>query len=145
MLPRGLRTTLLLVLIAPLGFALGLFGTRVVQRLTAQLPVREGDFAAYVAEVGSPVVLISSSTCPWCAKTREWLEARHVSYRDCVMDQDEYAQALFRRLDGQAVPVILTSHAVVTGFDTALFERVLALTGMPAPAPAGSTRCAPGG
>lgn len=115
---------LVLTPIVGLTFGYAVFhGYRVV---TEPSPLQAGDFADVVAEVGAPVVLLSTSTCPWCAKARQWLDAQGVPYRDCVTDVDPFAGALFDRLDAQTVPKLMNATQIVTGFDPGLFERLVA-------------------
>lgn len=114
-----------LLVVAPMaGLAVGYGAFQGYRALTAPAPLQSGDFADVVREVGVPVVLLSTSTCPWCARARQWLDARGIPYRDCVTDRDPYARALFERLGGESVPQLVGARYIVTGFDTALFAQV---------------------
>lgn len=118
--------TLLLMLAVPIvGFVAGTSGLRAWQAWNAPQTFRAGNFTAVVGSVGSPVVLLSTSTCPWCERSRDWLDARKVPYRDCVVDTDAFAADLLDRVGTGSVPQLLTSQAVVHGYAPEAFTLLL--------------------
>lgn len=112
----------LLVLVPVAGLVVGMLAFRFHGWATAELPLAEGDFTRIVQHVGAPVVLVSTSTCPWCARARTWLDAAGVDYRDCVTDTDPQARAYFAPLGIDTVPVMYSAKHRATGFDVSAFE-----------------------
>ena len=122
---RMLGIGLLVVLIPVGGFACGVGLLRAVQSMGELPPLREGDFRAITESVGSPVVLLSTSTCPWCEKTRQWLDLRGISYRDCVIDRDAFANGLMEIAGGKSVPQLLNAGSAASGYDPELFAQIV--------------------
>ena len=123
------------------GFVVGWAGLQAWRWMTAPSPLRHGNFSAIVAEVGSPVVLVSPSPCPWCQRTRAWLNDARVDYRDCVVDQDPFARELIDRLGVDVVPQLVTADQVVTGYDEELFQQVVARPRQPIAMSSHAVRC----
>lgn len=113
-----------LLLFAALGLGMGLG----VQhwRSTADAPVVTRIDRSTPGLPGDRVVLVSLSTCPACAKAREWLGAREIAYVELAVDQTEEARSLAERLDVSAVPVLIVGEQSVAGFDAAIFDELLA-------------------
>ena len=122
------RIVLFLLLAASVtagGFAIGVFAVRVFASGSEPPALRQGDFGDIVESVGSPVVLLSTSTCPWCEKSRQWLNARNVAYRDCIVDQNTHAAAMLDRSGVGTVPQLLNARSMATTFDPEAFERIV--------------------
>jgi glutaredoxin len=95
-----------------------------------------GDFRALYGEAGNTVVLFSTSTCPYCRQTREWLARQHVDYRDYLVDQSDDAKQRFEHLDGGPVPLLFIGDRRITGFREGVLDESLALArGSPADTP----------
>lgn len=122
---RAFGICVLIVLIPLAGFAGGVGLLRVIESIGVESPLRDGDFRAVTQAVGSPVVLLSTSTCPWCEKTRLWLNERAIPYRDCVVDEDAFAAELLERVGGKSVPQLLNAQSVASGYDPELFVRIV--------------------
>lgn len=122
---RTITFLVLAILVPVVGFGVGTFATQFVQWLREPPPLREGDFQELVASVGSPLVLLSTTTCPWCEKTRQWLQRKGTSYRDCVVDRDEFARQLLEKTGIQTVPQLLSANRIVTGYHEDLFDHVV--------------------
>ena len=117
------------------------FGVRVFPETNARETVREADFSVIVESVGSAVVLLSTSTCPWCEKTRAWLRENGIAYRDCVVDVDAHAARMLARSGVDTVPQLITADRAVGAYDPEAFAQVL----QDAPSlatPATAQRCA---
>lgn len=84
------------------------------------------DHAAFRAAAGEPVVLFSNARCPWCLKTRQYLQGRGVAYREYVVDESAEAAALYARLETPAVPVLLIGDRRIVGYHEAVFDEALA-------------------
>lgn len=122
---RGLWMAVLVVLVPLLGFGAGFGVLQVMQAVRAEPAHRIGDFGAIVSDVGSAVVLVSTSTCPWCERTRQWLHGQGIPYRDCVVDRDPYAAQLLERLGSETVPLLVTAQHVVAGYEPGLFAEAV--------------------
>lgn len=119
----------LLVVIAGCYFA-GLYGGPAARGLYARLfpepPYVVGHYEALYAEAGKPVVLFSTSTCPFCKKTRELLSARKIPYTDYVIDKSSSAERRFKELGGKAVPLLFVGNRRIVGFNEQVIEDSVA-------------------
>lgn len=106
------------------GFGSGMALSQLNRWMKEPPAIRQGDFREIIASVGSPIVLLSTSSCPWCEKTREWLHANGVAYRDCIADKDEFAGSLLVEVGLETVPQLVTADSIVTGFDPERFAQV---------------------
>ena len=71
------------------------------------------------------VTVYSTPTCPWCAKTKQFLDNHGVSYRNLDVTSDQAALEEMVKVSGQmGVPVVRFGDEVVVGFD---LERLQAL------------------
>ena len=132
------------IVVPAAGFIAGTHGVEAWQRWFRPDPLRSGDFRFVVETVGSPVVLLSTTTCPWCEKTRQWLGRHGVAYRDCIVDRDAFARSLLEQLNVETVPQLVTANAAVGGYDEALFGQVVGASArVPAHDTAASVRCEP--
>lgn len=86
----------------------------------------EGDFSALRRQTGTQIVLFSTSTCSHCRAAREFLRREHIHYTDFVINQSADAQARFRALGGDVVPLILIGDQAVRGFREDLIRQALA-------------------
>lgn len=120
-------------------FLAGLYGAplahAIYQRLFPEAEYQSGDFSALHAEAGNDIVLFSTSTCPYCKKTRELFAARHLEYKDYVVDQSKEAEALFAKRGGDgAVPLIYIGDREIRGFrESAILDAVASISGSPNP------------
>ena len=113
---------LAVVLVA--GFGSGMALTRIARWISEPPALREGDYREVIESVGSPIVLLSTTTCPWCEKTRQWLRDNNVTYRDCLVDQDEFAGGLLDEVGVKTVPQLVTANQIVTGYNVDLLNQV---------------------
>lgn len=105
------------------------------------------DYPHITALAGGPLVLISTSTCPWCAKARGWLQQRGWPYRDCVLDQLPTADRVLDAVGTSAVPQLITAHGRVIGYDVDAYATLTATAAARGSSNEtdGSWRCAPAG
>ncbi len=73
---------------------------------------------------GSDVIMYSTSSCGYCKKARVMLNMQGVKYKDLDIGKSAAANAEFKSLGGQGVPVFLIQGEVVKGFNQ---SRVLEL------------------
>lgn len=75
-----------------------------------------GDYSALYRASAKDVVVFTSSTCPFCKRTRELLDQAHVDYADLVIDQSPEAQRRFKELGENGVPVLFIGDRKIVGF-----------------------------
>jgi glutaredoxin len=123
------RNFVLVVVFLALGLGCGFVLTPYAGALLRGKPdLKSGDYTAYFRAGGPRVVLFSTSTCPYCRRTREYLAARHIAYDDNVIDVSHDANEKFKRLGEPAVPVVLTEHRKLVGFDPAGLDALATAT-----------------
>ena len=103
---RNLKTAALYALILAAGLAVGLGAAKLPKLLERP----------YFASVESKVVVYGTTTCPFCAKAREYLAEKKVAYSDFNVDKSEAAQQKYKTLNVKAVPAILIGDRMITGF-----------------------------
>jgi glutaredoxin len=84
----------------------------------------EGDWSAATGRASTPVVIFTTSTCPYCRQLREYLDRRRIPYTDHVADQSASAARLHARLGSDVVPVIVVGRRKYTGFSQAIGDRI---------------------
>jgi len=74
------------------------------------------------------VVLFSSSSCPWCARAKNYLRQNGIRVKEIKVDKDPDAAKDVVRMTGQmGVPVLLIGRAKVVGFDKGKIDRLVGL------------------
>ncbi len=74
------------------------------------------------------VILFSSSSCPWCARAKNYLHQNGVKVKEIKVDKDPDAAKDVVRMTGQmGVPVLLIGRARVVGFDKQRIDRLLGI------------------
>jgi glutaredoxin len=86
-----------------------------------------GDYDDVFQRAAKSVVMFSTSTCPYCQRTRELLRTQRVDYEDLVIDQSPDAKRLFERFGGGAVPLLFIGDRRITGFQENTIVESLAL------------------
>ncbi|MBD8525086.1 glutaredoxin family protein [Pseudomarimonas arenosa] len=99
----------------------------------------EGDYASLFASTGQPVVLFTTTTCPWCSRLREHLDQQGIAYHDFQIDLSEQAMQSFRSLQANGVPVVLIGNRRIAGFNLPAIEEALRVAGIAATASPEST------
>jgi glutaredoxin-like YruB-family protein len=70
--------------------------------------------------------LYSTSTCPYCAKAKDYFKKRGIQYKEYNVAQDKEAlKEMIRISGGRSVPVITDGEEVMIGFDQARIEKIL--------------------
>ncbi|TDP63193.1 glutaredoxin family protein [Roseateles toxinivorans] len=109
------KTWLPLIVVAALawGAAWGLRSWQAADQASRlQAAVKPGD-----------IVMLSSTTCYFCAKARSWLNAHAVPHRECFIETDAACLAQFQALQAQGTPTFVVRGRRVVGFDR---EAILA-------------------
>ena len=70
------------------------------------------------------VTVYSTSTCPWCARTKAFLKEKGVKFKDVNVERDEKAaQEMIKKSGQMGVPVIDFNGKIIVGFDQSALER----------------------
>ncbi len=86
----------------------------------------EGEFAKYYPDANTQVVVYGTPTCPYCAKTRDYLRTQHIAFSDADVTTSAKARAQFDELGGAKVPVILVGKRRINGFNQGAIDAALA-------------------
>ena len=74
------------------------------------------------------VKIYTTSTCPWCMKTKEFLKARNINYKEVNVGVDEKARNEMFEKSGQfGVPVTDVNGTVIVGYDKEALQKALNL------------------
>lgn len=72
------------------------------------------------------VKIYTTPTCPWCKKTKEWLQEKKVKYADYNVVADEKARKEMLKKSGQlGVPVLDIDGQIIVGYDPEAIEKAL--------------------
>ncbi|HEY0232860.1 MAG TPA: glutaredoxin domain-containing protein [Dokdonella sp.] len=112
------------------GAAIGWIGVRAMGAMNASPSVEAGDYSKIVDAAQHSAVLFSTSTCPYCRRARDLLDATKADYRVYEIDTSEEAHRLYQALGFSRVPVLITRDTRIVGFS----ENLYRLRTNPAPA-----------
>jgi glutaredoxin-like YruB-family protein len=74
------------------------------------------------------VKIYTTSTCPWCKKTKEFLKKNKIKFKEINVELNEKAAREMVEKSGQmGVPVIDIEGEIVVGFDEAKLKKLLKL------------------
>ena len=74
------------------------------------------------------VKIYSTSTCPWCVKTKEFLKANNVKYEEVNVGMDEKARNEMFEKSGQfGVPVTDVNGTIIVGYDKEALKKALSI------------------
>jgi glutaredoxin len=74
------------------------------------------------------IIMYTTDTCPYCAKAREWLDARKVPWRDCNVEHDDQCQADYQSRGAPGVPLFKVRGQWRLGLDPAWMLQTLKST-----------------
>ncbi|BBB59983.1 MULTISPECIES: glutaredoxin family protein [unclassified Undibacterium] len=123
MLKQRLKSIASYALILVAGLAVGLAAANVPRWLTPAYI--EGDYKAYFPDAKTKVVLYATATCPYCAKTQEYLKAKNIAYVKFDINESEQARKEFKQLKGEIVPLILVGNRQIAGFKPEVLDSAL--------------------
>jgi len=116
------KSAVLTLALVVAGAAVGWIGMRALQRADDTPKIVAGDFSRFIEDAQHPVVLFATSTCPFCRRARELLDATHVDYRVYEIDTSEEAHRMYESLGVTQVPVLITSESRIVGFSDSLYR-----------------------
>ena len=74
------------------------------------------------------VIIYSTKTCPWCAKTKEFLKANKIPFTNKdVGSSSKNAQEMMKKSGQQGVPVTDIGGKIIIGFNEGKLKRALEL------------------
>ena len=74
------------------------------------------------------VKIYTTSTCPWCMKTKEFLKANNVKYDEVNVGEDEKARNEMFEKSGQfGVPVTDVNGTIIVGYDKEALKKALSI------------------
>ena len=74
------------------------------------------------------VKIYTTSTCPWCMKTKEFLKAHNIKYNEVNVGEDEKARNEMFEKSGQfGVPVTDANGTIIVGFDKEALKKALGI------------------
>ena len=74
------------------------------------------------------VKIYTTVTCPWCVKTKEFLKASNVKYREVNVGMDEKSRNEMFEKSGQfGVPVTDVNGTIIVGYDREALKKALNL------------------
>ena len=75
-----------------------------------------------------PVIVYSTSTCPWCHKAKDWLKSHKIAFKDVNVGEDTKARDHMIEASGQmGVPVIEIGKTVIVGFNEVKLKKALSI------------------
>lgn len=69
--------------------------------------------------------MISSTTCIWCTRAREWLTRHELPFEECFVERDAACAAEYDRLGRPGTPTMLVRGQPQRGFDAERITRAL--------------------
>ena len=74
------------------------------------------------------VKVYTTSTCPWCVKTKEFLKASNIKYNEVNVGMDEKSRNEMFEKSGQfGVPVTDVNGTIIVGYDKEALKKALKL------------------
>ena len=74
------------------------------------------------------VKIYSTSTCPWCKKTKEFFKEKNIEYEEIDVSTNQEAQKEMIDKSGQmGVPVIDIDGEIIVGYDVEKLKNALKL------------------
>lgn len=116
-------------------FNIGLFSGTAVLALVigSQLPAllkkvgpatRGSDYSMHVSQLPHKLTLYGTTTCPHCAKAREFLSQAGIPFNDLNIDQSKAAEKAYQRLGEKYVPILVSEKKLVVGFDQKAYAEL---------------------
>ncbi len=85
-----------------------------------------GEQLAALAAPGD-IRMLSSTTCVYCAKAREWMREREVAFAECFIETDADCARQYQAARSPGTPLVLVRGQPMLGFDAQRVRDRLAL------------------
>ncbi|MFH1785126.1 MAG: glutaredoxin family protein [Candidatus Micrarchaeota archaeon] len=73
-------------------------------------------------------IVYSTTECPWCVKVKEFFKENNVEYEERnAQENPKYAEELFQKSGGYAVPVTDVGGTIIIGFNVNKLKEALKL------------------
>lgn len=77
-------------------------------------------------KVNHKVKIYTTTTCPWCMKTKEFFKENNVKYEEINVGNNEEARnEMFEKSGQLGVPVTDVNGTIIVGFDKAALKKAL--------------------
>ncbi|MFM9887211.1 MAG: glutaredoxin domain-containing protein [Burkholderiales bacterium] len=73
------------------------------------------------------VTLYGTSWCPYCARARAYFQTYRVAFKELDIEKSAAANAEFKKLGGNGIPLIVIDGMTIQGFDEQKLEMMLGL------------------
>lgn len=74
------------------------------------------------------IIIYTTSTCPWCLKTKEFFKENNVKYKEVNVQEDEKARNEMFEKSGQfGVPVVDLNGKIIVGFQKDVLKKTLGI------------------
>jgi len=74
------------------------------------------------------VIIYSTPTCPWCARTKQFLKENNITFQDSdVSSNQQAAEEMVKKSGQMGVPVLDIDGEIIVGFDK---EKIKAALGI---------------
>ncbi|MBI2208975.1 glutathione S-transferase N-terminal domain-containing protein [Candidatus Woesearchaeota archaeon] len=74
------------------------------------------------------VKIYTTSTCPWCMKTKEFFKENKVKYEEVNVGSNEEARnEMFQKSGQLGVPVVDANGTIIVGFDKDALKKALGI------------------
>lgn len=127
MLMKSLVNLVLVALFLGLGLWGGPHLRAAYEHLSAGPAYRAGNYEAVYREAAKPVVMFSTSTCPYCVRARDLLSREGIDFQDVVVDRSPEAKRRFEAQGGGAVPLLFIGDRRIVGYREDTIRESLAL------------------
>jgi len=72
------------------------------------------------------VVIYTTSSCPWCKRTKAFYKEHKVSFTEKNVEKDpKFAQEMIKKSGQQGVPVSIIGSEIIVGFDEGKLKKAL--------------------
>ena len=76
------------------------------------------------------VTVYSAVWCPWCNKTKEWLNAHKIKYENKDVDKDpKSAEEMVKKSGQTGIPVTEIDGEIIIGYDVPRLSKALGIKG----------------
>lgn len=119
------KTALLYLLIIAVGVSIGYVAPRFEQWLKPGYV--EGNYTEFFPDKQIQVVVYGSTTCTFCAKTRDYFQQNRIAFSDVDVTNTGMSKEKLAQIGIESVPVVLIGNRKIRGFHPEQFEAALKL------------------
>lgn len=74
----------------------------------------------------SKIKIYTTPSCPWCAKTKEWLKQHKIPYTNLDVTKNQVAhEEMFKKSGQMGVPVLDIKGKIIVGYDPQAIRKAL--------------------